>query len=139
MKNLLSARWVPHLLTVDQKRIRMNFSQACLDRFKRNKMDFKRRFITIDETWIHHYTPEAKEQSKQWTEAGGSAPKKAKTIQLAGKVMARVFWNFKEILLIDYLPFQPFGLIKCTNSRKKSWLTTQKKIIFHQPDNKTKW
>ena len=36
----LSARWVPHLLTVDQKRIRMKISQACLDRFKRNKMDF---------------------------------------------------------------------------------------------------
>ena len=60
----LSARWVPHLLTVDQKRIRMNISQACLDRFKRNKMDFKRRFKTVDETWIHHYTPETKEQSK---------------------------------------------------------------------------
>ncbi|XP_075151541.1 histone-lysine N-methyltransferase SETMAR-like [Haematobia irritans] len=56
----LSTRWVPHLLTVDQKRIRMNISQACLDCFKRNKMDFKRRFITVDETWIHHYTPETK-------------------------------------------------------------------------------
>ena len=61
----LSARWVPHLLTVDQKRIRMKISQACLDRFKRNKMDFKRRFITVDETWIHHFTPERKAQSKQ--------------------------------------------------------------------------
>uniref|UniRef100_A0A1I8NKG9 Uncharacterized protein n=1 Tax=Musca domestica TaxID=7370 RepID=A0A1I8NKG9_MUSDO len=50
----LSARWVPHLLTVEQKRIRMNISQACLDRFKRKK-DFKRRFITVDETWIRHY------------------------------------------------------------------------------------
>ncbi|EFN80528.1 hypothetical protein EAI_08061, partial [Harpegnathos saltator] len=27
----------------------------CLDRFKQNKMDFNRRFITVDETWIHHY------------------------------------------------------------------------------------
>ena len=87
-----SARWVPHLLTVDQKRIRMKISQACLDRFKRNKMDFKRRFITVDETWFHHFTPETKEQSKQWTEAGGSAPKKAKTVQSAGKVMVMVFW-----------------------------------------------
>ncbi|EFN79575.1 hypothetical protein EAI_01270, partial [Harpegnathos saltator] len=43
----LCARWVPHLLTIDQKRIRMRISQACLahfSRFKRNKMDFKRRF-----------------------------------------------------------------------------------------------
>ncbi|EFN85187.1 hypothetical protein EAI_06381, partial [Harpegnathos saltator] len=58
----LCARWVPHLLTIDQKRLRMRISQACLDRFKQNKMDFKRRFITVDETWIHHYTPERKER-----------------------------------------------------------------------------
>ncbi|EFN87285.1 hypothetical protein EAI_12590, partial [Harpegnathos saltator] len=57
----LCARWMPHLLTIDQKRIRMRLFQACLDRFKQNKMDFKRRFITVDETWIHHYTPERKE------------------------------------------------------------------------------
>ncbi|EFN75388.1 hypothetical protein EAI_06172, partial [Harpegnathos saltator] len=49
----LCARWVPHLLTIDQKRTRMRISQACLAHFncfKQNKMDFKRRFITVDET-----------------------------------------------------------------------------------------
>ena len=64
----LSAQWVPRLLTVDQKRIRFNISQECLDRFKCNPMKFLRRFSTVDETWIHHYTPETKEQSKQWVE-----------------------------------------------------------------------
>ncbi|EFN77127.1 hypothetical protein EAI_04412, partial [Harpegnathos saltator] len=49
----LCVRWV-RLLTIDQKRIRMRISQACLNRFKQNKIDFKRRFITVDETWIHH-------------------------------------------------------------------------------------
>ena len=47
--------------------------------FRSNKAEFLRRFITIDETWVHHFTPETKEQSKQWTEKGESAPKKAKT------------------------------------------------------------
>ncbi|EFN85940.1 hypothetical protein EAI_07863, partial [Harpegnathos saltator] len=64
--NKLCARWVPHLLTIEQKRLRMRISQACLahfNRFKQNKMDFKLRFITVDETWIHHYTPERKEPS----------------------------------------------------------------------------
>ncbi|CAK9818971.1 Protein GVQW3, partial [Anthophora quadrimaculata] len=62
---MLCVRWVPHLLTIDQKRIRMRISQVCLDHSKKNKMDFKRRFTTVDKTWIHHYTPERKEQSKQ--------------------------------------------------------------------------
>jgi len=46
--------------------------------FKRNPKAFL-RFVTVDETWIHHYTSETKEQSKQWTKSGESVPKKAKT------------------------------------------------------------
>ena len=60
----LSARWVPCLLTVDQKRVRMNISNALLAQFRRNKSEFWRRLIAVDETWIHHYTPETKIQSK---------------------------------------------------------------------------
>jgi hypothetical protein len=61
------------------------------------------RFITVDESWIHHYTPESKQQSKQWTEAGRSAPKKTRSVPSAGKVMALVFWDAEGILFIDYL------------------------------------
>ena len=32
----------------------------CLDMFKRNPKEFL-RFVTVDETWIHHYTSETKE------------------------------------------------------------------------------
>ena len=46
----LSARWVPRLLTLDQKRIRLDISKACLKRFKHNPNDFLRRFVTVDET-----------------------------------------------------------------------------------------
>jgi histone-lysine N-methyltransferase SETMAR len=72
----LCARWVPHLLTADQKRTCMKISEQCLERFNKNKTDFVRRIITMDETWIHHYTPECKQQSKQWTESSCSAPKR---------------------------------------------------------------
>jgi hypothetical protein len=70
----LCARWLLHLLTADQKYIRMKISQQCLEPCNKNKTDFVRRFITMDESWIHHYTPESKQQSKQWTEASCSAP-----------------------------------------------------------------
>ena len=36
--------------------------------FRRNPHEFLRRYIAVDETWIHHYTPETKEQSKQSNE-----------------------------------------------------------------------
>jgi histone-lysine N-methyltransferase SETMAR len=51
----LCARWVPRLLTADQKQTRMKISEQCLEGFNKNKTDFvRRRFITIDETWIYH-------------------------------------------------------------------------------------
>ena len=58
----LCTRWVPCLLTSDQKRTRMKISEECLERFNKNKTDFVLQFITMDETWIHHYTPKSKQQ-----------------------------------------------------------------------------
>jgi len=81
----------------------MKISEQCLELFNKNKTHFVRRFITMDETWIHRYTPESKQQSKQWTEAGCSAPKKTRSVPSAGKVMASVFWDTEGILFIDYL------------------------------------
>jgi len=72
----LSTRLVPRLLTPDNKRNRETTSEQCLTLFERNPKEFLRRFVTVAETWIHWYTPETKEQSKQWTSPGEAAPKK---------------------------------------------------------------
>lgn len=136
----LSARWVPRLLTVDQKRNRVTISKKCLDKFKRNSNEFLRRYVTVDETWIHYYTPEMKEQSKQWTSPDERAPKKAKTIPSAGKVMATVFWDSKGIILIDYLEKgktitgQYYAdLLDRFNAklREKRPHLSKKKVLFH--------
>ena len=58
----MSARWVPRFLTVDQKRTRVVASEQCLGMFQRNSKAFLRRYVTVDETWIHYYTPETKNQ-----------------------------------------------------------------------------
>jgi hypothetical protein len=68
-------------------------SKALLSLMQCNQDEFFHRFVTVDETWIHHYSPETKEQSKQWIEKGEPCPKKAKTVKSAGKVMATVFWD----------------------------------------------
>ncbi|UYV62981.1 hypothetical protein LAZ67_2002722 [Cordylochernes scorpioides] len=63
------ARWMSHLLNADQNQIRKSHSQQCLELFKRDPTDFVRGSIPMDETCFHHYTPETKQQSKQWTSA----------------------------------------------------------------------
>lgn len=70
---------------------------------RRNANEFLRRFITVDETWVHHYINENKEESKQWVGKGIPTPKKVRTILLANKVMATVFRDVREIIYIDYL------------------------------------
>ena len=49
------------------------------------------RFITVDETWIHHNIPETKQQSKQWVSPGKLVLKNEKVNLSANKVMATVF------------------------------------------------
>ena len=99
----LSAKWVPKCLNADQKRERVTASKAILDQFKANSQHFLSRIVTMDETWLHHYDPETKEQSKEWRHRGEPRPKKFRTQKSAGKVMASVFWDKEGIIMIDYL------------------------------------
>ena len=82
---------MPRLLTVDQKQQHVDDSERCLQLFPRNKKEFLRKYVTIDETWIHHFTPESNQQSAELTAAGESRPKRPKTQTSAGKVLASVF------------------------------------------------
>ena len=61
------------------------------------------RYVTTDETWIHHYTPESNRQSAEWTAKGENRPKQPKSQMSAGKVLASVFCDAHSILFIDYL------------------------------------
>ena len=49
--------------------------------------------MTKDETWVHHFDPEAKKQSMQWKHPSSSPPKKFKGVSSAGKVMSSIFWD----------------------------------------------
>lgn len=99
----VSARWVPRLLTPEQKRIRWTVSKSNLELFEADEDNFLARFITMDESWVHHYQPETKVQSKQWKHTSSPTPKKAKVVPSAGKVMASVFWDSQGVILIEYL------------------------------------
>ncbi|KAG5320106.1 SETMR methyltransferase, partial [Acromyrmex heyeri] len=108
---------VPRLLTVDHKRDRVMISKQCLEMFQHNPNEFLRRFITVDKTWIHYFTPETKEQSKQSTSPSEPAPKKAKTVKWAEKVgdyYAALLDRFNNIL------------------KKKRPHLAKKKVLFHQ-------
>lgn len=137
----MCAKWVPHSLTMEQKHTRMRLSQQHLERFRKDKKDFVRRFITVDETWVYHHDPESKQEAKEWCEPGTSAPKRVRVQKSAKKVLASVFWDAKGILFVDYL--QTGKTINAdyycnlldqldVKIREKRPGLQKKKIIFHQ-------
>ena len=137
----ISARWVPRLLSAENKRNRVRAATAALELYLSNPGEFLRRYITVDETWIHYYTPETKEQSKQWISKGERAPKKAKTVCSVDKVMATVFWDSKGIIFIDYLEkgktitgeYYASLLDRLREEiNKKRPALRKKKVLFHQ-------
>lgn len=137
----LCAKWVPRLLTVDQKQQRVDDSEQCLELFKRNKLEFFRRYVTMDETWLHYFNPESHRQSALWTASDEPRPQRPKTQQSAGKVMASVFWDAHGIIFIDYLQkgqtinseyyIALLERLKVEIARKRPHLS-KKKVLFHQ-------
>ncbi|UYV67486.1 hypothetical protein LAZ67_5000874 [Cordylochernes scorpioides] len=97
------AIWVPKMLTEDHKRQRVDAAQKFLDCHKTDGEEFLDSIVTGDVTWVHHTTPETKEQSKQWKHISSPKPLKFKQTLSAGKIMATVFWNRKSLLFCDFM------------------------------------
>ena len=71
----ISAKFVPRLLTDDQKENRVEISQKLLANANGNE-NFLKNIITGDETWDHEYEVETKMQSSQWAGKASLRPKK---------------------------------------------------------------
>ena len=70
------ARWVPHMLTEDQKRGRVDWCRQMLNRFNGGESQGVWEIVSGDETWVYSFDPETKQQSLQWTPAGAAPPVK---------------------------------------------------------------
>ena len=90
--NKVCARWVPRMLTPDKKQVRLAIHvtiSVCKTQIQRSfSAD---NYVTIDETWAHHFDSETKQQSKHWKHVTSPTPVKFRKIASAGKIMASVF------------------------------------------------
>lgn len=95
----VSARWVPRLLTEEEKQVRVSASMTFLRKVERDST-FLSRIITTDETWVHYYEPEDKRMSMVWKNHNSPPPKKAKAMKSMGKVMCIVFLDIRGVVLV---------------------------------------
>ena len=86
------ARWVPHLLTEEQKTQCLKCARELLKTYKGCNSRIISNLLTGDETWVHMFEPQRRADNKQWTRKDQKCPYIAKKT-ISSKKMYAVFFN----------------------------------------------
>lgn len=89
----LSARWIPHMLTQEQKEARVSFCHLMLQKFDNGRSRLIENIVTGDETWLYQFEPERKCQSAQWVFPNERSPTKCRRERSVGKIMIACFFS----------------------------------------------
>ena len=108
----LCARWIPHQIHPEQKMNRVRWCKEMLRKFINGHSRDVSKIITGDETWIYHYDPETKQQSRQWCEIGEGPLTKVRRTQYTKKQMYAIFFNTTGVKAI--VPLETGKTINCT-------------------------
>ena len=94
----VSARWVPRMLTKDQKKSRLGISKYFLSLYEGHAEKFMRR-VVCDPRW--NFGPQKAQYAMEapWL----IPPKKFKRVSSAGKVIVSLFRDSHGVIMVDYL------------------------------------
>ncbi len=98
----LCARWVPKMFTENHKVNQMMTSHV-FQKFHERGNNFLSCLVTGDEIWIYQDTPDNKRQSMQWKHPDSPCAVKFKQILTKKKIMASMFWDCREIILVEFM------------------------------------
>jgi len=96
------ARWVPKLLTLENREARCAAARAFLDAYAKDP-EMITRIVTGDESWVLYITPERKEATKVWHKKGDPPPKKCRLDRSTKKILCTPFWDGKGVLSVHFL------------------------------------
>ena len=87
------ARWVPHLLTNEQKATRVKMAKDLLKKYKNCGKRRLSELFTGDETWVYYFEPQRRINNKQWLRKDQARPIIAKRTRSAAKVLYAIFFS----------------------------------------------
>ena len=95
----ICVRWVPHLLTDEQKQSRVRLASQVIE--KNDKCDPCRleEIVTDDETWIYHFQPNSKAKNKVLVSSEGDRPVIAGRCKTSNRMMYAIFFDWKGPVL----------------------------------------
>lgn len=103
----VTARWVPHHLSEEQKRERVRCSQEFLRNFAQNSGQRLSDIVTGDEKWFYYFQTPQKVQNKAWIGAGDERP----------TVLRPSFRSRKEMFVIFVSNSGPVSVIMVPNGQ----------------------
>jgi hypothetical protein len=65
-KRKVCAKWIPHVLNDDQRAMRVLLANTRLQRWRNECNAFLDRILTVDESWMHSFDPQLKQQNAEW-------------------------------------------------------------------------
>ena len=94
----ICVRWVPHLLTDEQKQSRVRLASQVIEKY--DKCDPRRsEEITGDETLICHFQPDFKAKNKVWVSSEGNRPVIARCCKTSNHMLYAIFFDSKGPVL----------------------------------------
>ena len=100
----VSARWVPRILSAEEKDARVTASKEFIRRYEREGDRFLGRIVTTDETYVSLYEPESKFESMVWKQPSSQPLLKAKRCRSTKRYMFIFFMDSEGILLQHAVP-----------------------------------
>ncbi|CAH2006642.1 unnamed protein product [Acanthoscelides obtectus] len=122
------SRWIPHLLTEEQKAARVNWCQNTLDRFNSGNSKNVYSIVSGDESWIYCYEPENKRQSAVWSCSGSVSKNIVATFVSKAGHIATIPLNEQRTVTADW--YTTICLPKVITELRK--INLERRIILHQ-------
>ena len=93
----ICARWVPHLLTDEQKQSQVRLASQVIEKYDKCDPCRLEEIVTGDETWMYHFQPDSKAKNKVWVSSEGDRPSCCHCAPLQ---------NIKSHVICDILRFE---------------------------------
>ena len=141
----ICARWVPHLLTEEQKQSRLRLVSQVIEKYDKCDPHRLEEIITSDETWIYHFQADSKAKNKVWVSSEGDRPVIARRCKTSNRMFCAIFFDSKSPVLQIPVPKGSSVTVKFYREsvltqlvdfyQKRRPRTGVRCIIMHRPIN----
>ncbi|GFR94660.1 translational activator GCN1-like, partial [Elysia marginata] len=136
------ARWIPHLLTEDQKRERVHRAMELLSMFEPHGPKRLSDILTGDETWFPFFIIPPKRLNRMWVDGQGDRPVVLRPGFQSRKRIFTVFFNYSGPLVVDILHQDStmtatyhvqnvLSQVKSAINEQRSKVSTSRTLLLH--------